>query len=271
MKRNIWNIVKYFLMYWVFYLTPVILATIALKLYARKTGRDLDIREGDTEYWFVLIGAVLGVFFFLKWKYAEWTLGKIRKESLWRVIGISVLMAFGWFFVDFFLQATLDFFLQATLDLEGGHAEEKVDEGLNLAQILLASLAGPVLEEVVFRGAILRGLLKIFNAPWLPIVISAVLFGAVHLNEAQVFSATLWGLAIGWVYYRTKSLLPCVAMHVVNNSTATLLELLLLDSALDVLDAASDTSFYIGEAVLVIIGIAVVAFGIRWFHINYKN
>jgi len=131
--------------------------------------------------------------------------------------------------------------------------------------MLLASIAAPVLEEVVFRGAILRALLSIFKSPWLPLVISSVLFGLSHLNEAQVFGATLWGLAIGWVYYRTQSLLPCVAMHVVNNSTATLLELVLSDSATEAIDTVSDTSFFLGEAVLAVIGLVIVAFGIRWF------
>lgn len=65
MKRKIWSVVKYYLMYWVFYLLPVILAAIAVKLYARKTGTDIDIRDAGTEYWLVLLGAVLGVYFFL--------------------------------------------------------------------------------------------------------------------------------------------------------------------------------------------------------------
>lgn len=257
MKRKIWSVVKYYLMYWVFYLLPVILAAIAVKLYARKTGTDIDIRDAGTEYWFVLLGAVLGVYFFLRWKYAKWSLGSIRRERLWQVIAVSALMAVGWFFVDFLLQ---DIF-----DLEGGHAEEKVDEGLSTPAMLLASIAAPVLEEVVFRGAILRALLSIFKSPWLPLVISSVLFGLSHLNEAQVFGATLWGLAIGWVYYRTRSLLPCVAMHVVNNSTATLLELVLSDSATEAIDTVSDTTFFLGEAVLAVIGLVIVAFGIRWF------
>lgn len=263
MKRDIWNVVKYFLMYWVFYLLPVIVAAVVMRIYERKTGLDIDIREGGTEYWFVVLGAVLGVFFFLKWKYAEWKLGRIRRERMWQVIAVSVAVALGWFFFDFFLQDTFD--------LEGGHAEEKVDEGLGLAEILLASIAAPLLEEVVFRGAILRGLLKIFKAPWLPLVISSVLFGVSHLNEAQMFSATLWGLVIGWVYYRTQSLLPCVVMHVVNNSLATLLELILSDSALEALDAVSDSSFFAGELVLAVVGLAIVAFGITYLCRTLSN
>ena len=83
-------------------------------------------------------------------------------------------------------------------------------------------LLAPLAEEMVFRGAILRVLLKVFDRRWhwLPIVISAVLFGAVHGNMAQFLHAMLLGLLLGWLYYRTDSIVPGVVLHWVNNSIA---------------------------------------------------
>lgn len=81
-------------------------------------------------------------------------------------------------------------------------------------------LLTPFVEEMVFRGAILRALLGSFGNHWVAILISAVLFAVVHLNHAQMPHAMLIGLLLGWMYYRTGSILPGVALHWVNNTVA---------------------------------------------------
>jgi membrane protease YdiL (CAAX protease family) len=40
------------------------------------------------------------------------------------------------------------------------------------------------------------------------------------MNPQQVVYATLLGIIFGWIYYRTRSLLPVIAGHVLNNSIA---------------------------------------------------
>lgn len=83
-------------------------------------------------------------------------------------------------------------------------------------------LLAPLAEEMVFRGAVLRTLLGLFDRrrPWLPIAISALLFALVHWNMAQGLHAFLMGLLIGWMYYRTESIVPGLVLHGVNNSVA---------------------------------------------------
>lgn len=87
---------------------------------------------------------------------------------------------------------------------------------------LAIGILGPVAEEMVFRGAVLRSLLKLFPAKvhWCPILISAVLFGAVHMNMAQFVHALPIGLLLGWMYYRTGSIIPGLLFHWVNNTVA---------------------------------------------------
>ena len=93
-------------------------------------------------------------------------------------------------------------------------------------------ILAPLAEEMVFRGAILRVLLRVFDRRWhwLPIVLSALLFGAVHGNLAQFVHATLLGLLLGWMYYRTDSIVPGVVLHWVNNSVAYVMSNLLPQS-----------------------------------------
>lgn len=78
----------------------------------------------------------------------------------------------------------------------------------------------PFVEEMVFRGAILRSLLGTFGNRWAAILFSAALFAIVHMNPAQMPHALLMGLLLGWLYSRTGSILPGVAVHWVNNTVA---------------------------------------------------
>ncbi len=85
---------------------------------------------------------------------------------------------------------------------------------------LMICLFAPFVEELVFRGAILKSLLKTFKNHWVAILISAVFFSLVHGNPAQMPHAFLIGLLLGWMYYRSGSILPGVALHWVNNTVA---------------------------------------------------
>lgn len=104
---------------------------------------------------------------------------------------------------------------------------------------LAVCIFAPLVEEVVFRGAILRVLLEGSKGArttlqqeegaslplkegasrhWVPIAISAVLFALVHGNPAQMPHAFCIGLLLGWMFYRTGSIIPGIMLHWVNNT-----------------------------------------------------
>ena len=87
---------------------------------------------------------------------------------------------------------------------------------------LALGILAPLAEEMVFRGAILCTLLNYFNGRmyWVPIIVSALLFGLVHGNMAQLLNAFLIGILLGWMYYRTESIVPGIVLHWVNNTVA---------------------------------------------------
>jgi uncharacterized protein len=89
-----------------------------------------------------------------------------------------------------------------------------------LAFITIVVLA-PLLEEQLFRGIILDGYLKNYS-PVNSILISAFLFALIHGNLAQGIGAFVMGIVMGLLYWRTKSLLLCIALHFTNNLTAFL-------------------------------------------------
>jgi hypothetical protein len=86
---------------------------------------------------------------------------------------------------------------------------------------LAVGLLAPLSEEIVLRGAILKELLKSPKlSPWGAIAISALFFALIHMNPAQMPHAFIIGLLLGWMYWRTGSILPGVAYHWANNSMA---------------------------------------------------
>ena len=77
-------------------------------------------------------------------------------------------------------------------------------------------IAAPILEELIFRGIILDGLLKKYS-PIKAILIASVLFGLVHLNPWQFIAALSLGTFAGWIYYKTKSVSYAIIIHATNN------------------------------------------------------
>jgi membrane protease YdiL (CAAX protease family) len=77
-------------------------------------------------------------------------------------------------------------------------------------------IAAPVLEELIFRGIILKGLLTKYT-PIKSIIISSLLFGIVHLNPWQFIGAMVIGVFSGWIYYKTQKLTLSIIIHMANN------------------------------------------------------
>lgn len=101
-----------------------------------------------------------------------------------------------------------------------GFVERAMKHPLGIVSIVILA---PVVEELLFRGAMQGHLLRIWKKPALSIVVPALIFGAVHGNPVQIPFAFVTGLALGWVYYRTGSLVPGMLMHFINNGTSVLL------------------------------------------------
>ena len=91
----------------------------------------------------------------------------------------------------------------------------------DIFSIITMVIAAPIMEEILCRGIILRGLLKNYS-PYKAILISAIFFGAIHLNPWQAIPASLGGLFLGWVYYKTQSVIPGMIIHATINITAAL-------------------------------------------------
>lgn len=128
-------------------------------------------------------------------------------------VSIVVVASLGWL-------GDLEMFIASLFspDLE---SEQMLFEFMNhgVVTILAACLVAPMLEEMLFRGVILRGFLRHYS-PLNAILASSVLFGVMHLNIYQIPGAFIFGCFVGWLFYLTRSLWPCIFAHALANAMA---------------------------------------------------
>lgn len=90
----------------------------------------------------------------------------------------------------------------------------------NTCGILSIAIVGPVVEELLFREGIIGSMILQKSNPWVAILFSALLFGLIHINPAQVPFAATMGIALGILYYKSGSIILPAIVHVFNNSIA---------------------------------------------------
>ncbi len=91
--------------------------------------------------------------------------------------------------------------------------------------IIATCVVVPLCEEVVFRAGIMNPLLTHNVNPWIPISLSAVLFGVFHGNVVQMSYAIPAGLVFAVVSYLSGSLFVPVLCHILNNTVMVVLML----------------------------------------------
>ncbi|HET6997083.1 MAG TPA: CPBP family intramembrane glutamic endopeptidase [Solirubrobacterales bacterium] len=103
--------------------------------------------------------------------------------------------------------------------------QEDIAEGFGSVpvQILLIVFAAPISEEICFRGMLYGGLrekLPRYGAA----LIAAVLFGGLHAltGVTAVPPLIAFGFVLALLYEKTGSIVPCILVHMLNNSVALL-------------------------------------------------
>ena len=84
------------------------------------------------------------------------------------------------------------------------------------AVLLLLAVLPAVCEELTFRGFVFGGLVKQGGA-LRAILITSLFFGFTHTVLQQSIAATIMGLMLGVIAWRTGGVICCIAVHVINN------------------------------------------------------
>ena len=94
-----------------------------------------------------------------------------------------------------------------------------------ILKVLLVAVLIPLVEEVIYRGVVLRRLLEAFS-PGAAVFLSALIFGLIHADPMQSTYTFCMGLLIGWLMVRTGSLQLAVWVHIIFNLYGVILDAL---------------------------------------------
>lgn len=88
--------------------------------------------------------------------------------------------------------------------------------------LVSAVLLAPAFEEIIFRGYAAGILRRLYGgmAAW---ILSALIFGLVHVIPSVALTATFSGLVLSFFYLRYRSLVMVIMLHAMNNITACFL------------------------------------------------
>lgn len=81
-----------------------------------------------------------------------------------------------------------------------------------------ALLLAPIIEETIFRGIMLNGILSKYK-PITAIIFVTLFFAIIHVNPTQIFAGLVLGFIFGVVFYKTKNLGFCIMLHSFANLT----------------------------------------------------
>jgi len=176
--------------------------------------------------WVITCGLILGYIFIREggrpealglvlrsWPRAAWTGLKTLLATMPAVI--ALLISVHYLYMSFARHEPAMHPVLATLK------EQPLEHWQMAALLVMAGLVMPLFEELFWRGIVLTTMLRSGRAE-LAIVVSAVLFAVSHSSQEGAFvsmpALLALGLGLGYVFYRTRSLAACAAMHAAFNA-----------------------------------------------------
>jgi len=93
---------------------------------------------------------------------------------------------------------------------------------------ILTVVVVPVIEEMLFRGLVLRGFLRLLSGagrllgPALACCATGLVFGLAHFELLELLGLAVFGVVLSWMAYRFRRLGPCIFAHGAFNLVAIL-------------------------------------------------
>lgn len=168
---------------------------------------------------------------YVRRRWAGGRLAAIGWRFRWSDLGwgpLTYLAAIGTQIVLAALVLVLDIPLSSNVD---DVSDQGVDRAYVVATVITAVIAAPVIEELVFRGLVLRGFLSRLG-PVPAVTLQGMLFGVAHVDPvrglgniglALVLSGV--GVALGASAYLTRRLGPAIIAHAIFNGVVMIIVL----------------------------------------------
>ena len=163
------------------------------------------------------------------YKKLDWQKFGFKKYSLLKSVGLILRGYFLYLLISFLIVLVV---IYGDLRVPGYQVEWNIfnffDDNLHSLIIagVLVVIIGPILEELFFRGFLLRTLCDkaglIFGS-----IVSAGLFAILHMPWQNIIPVFILGLIINSMVIKSKSLWPAIGFHIFNNAIAFVVQFLL--------------------------------------------
>jgi membrane protease YdiL (CAAX protease family) len=142
--------------------------------------------------------------------------GLLRVAFPWRALGWAVLVFFAFVIVQWALSEI--FGKPPDQDLVNDVKRED-STGVLIGYALLICVLAPFVEELFFRGFMFTALSRRIGPAWSALIVGFV-FGIGHAPAPVISLVALGAFGVGLclLYWRTKSIIPGMALHALNNS-----------------------------------------------------
>ena len=90
---------------------------------------------------------------------------------------------------------------------------------------IFAAIAGPIMEEIFFRGFMYNALKKHLGIFW-GIAITATIFSLLHGHLVGFMPILILGILLTYLYEKTGSLIPSITVHITHNLASLLMVLI---------------------------------------------
>ncbi len=91
-----------------------------------------------------------------------------------------------------------------------------------IANLLVMAVMPAIGEELFFRGLLTSWFKKVTSNIHINIIITSIIFSAIHFQFYGFIPRFLLGMALGYTYYWTKSIWAPILLHFVNNAVTVL-------------------------------------------------
>ncbi|OYD06309.1 CPBP family intramembrane glutamic endopeptidase [Paludifilum halophilum] len=154
------------------------------------------------------------------------------KKWMWMIGAVGVLYLLLFFFLDALVTLPVAEFFN--LELQSWR-EDSISQGIFqatrmgwisvLGQIALLGLIGPIAEEIVFRGLLMRGMMQKIGTT-AGVILSALIFALFHTDIPFLAPLFIMGLILGGLYAVFRNLWAPILFHVVNNTVSVVVDVI---------------------------------------------
>ena len=131
-----------------------------------------------------------------------------------------------------------------------------------LGTLALVALTPAICEEALFRGPILHGL-RARVGPAAAVVLTGLLFGIFHLELSRILPIALLGVLLSLVALQSRSILPAMLAHFLNNASLVGLAYFRIDERVAEVGTKASVLIFLAATLLAGLGLLLVHSGAR--------